>query len=116
MRMVLCTFVLLNYHIPFSVLGTKFLVHCSDFHFALSLFQVFRDQSGVPGYNHVCALADNLVTTKLPFSAGDVIHLNTLAGSLHPVDKELSLKKPARSLLTLKHRGNKTPGVDSTKR
>ena len=114
MRMVLCTFVSLNYPNPFSVLGTKVLVHCSDVHCALSLSQVFRDQSGVPGYNHVCA--NNLVTTKLPFSADDVIHLNTLAGSLHPVDKELTLKKSARCLLTVKHRGNKTPGVDSTKR
>ena len=113
---MLCTLVLLNYPIPFSSLGTKVLVHCSDVHCALSLFQVFRDQSGVPGYNHACALANNLVTTKLPFSADDVIQLNTLAGSLHPVDKELTLKKSARCLLTVKHRGNKTPGVDSTKR
>ena len=74
----------------------------------------------MPGYNHVCALADKLVMVGLPLSVNDVLQFQTLSDSLISADKFPKFKMPATTLMTQKHRTNRknsaTPGVDSTKR
>lgn len=78
------------------------------------------DQSGIPGYEAVCALADALVSADVPLSLMEIERLTILASHLNAADKKLQFKTPASSLLTTKSRSSRkstvTPGLDSTKK
>ena len=78
------------------------------------------DSRGLPGYDKVCAVADELTVAPTPFSEVDVQQLCLLGRQLHQVDREMAFVAPAPSLLATKYRSSKkssvTPGVDSTKK